>query len=164
MSLKDTPLGKPEEFNVVIEIPKGSEKKFEYDEATDQIVVDFIFTDGFKYFFNYGFIPQTKAQDGDTLDVIVLGPTLESGAVVLCRPIGIIKQLDRGQEDHKVVAVPVDCSETEKLQNIQDLKDAEWQRFKDFYTEIGRQKQKKIEIIGFEDKDQAVAEIKKSML
>lgn len=96
MSLKDTPLGSPEEFNVVVEIPKGSQDKIEYDEKSDKMIVDFVFKDGFKYIYNYGFIPQTKTSDDDTLDVIVLSlDPIASGSVVVCRPIGIIKQLDR---------------------------------------------------------------------
>ena len=98
MSLKDTPLGTPELFNVVIEIPKGSPSKWEYDEATDKMVSHFEFENGFTFICNYGFIPQTKATDGDTLDAIVLGDEpVASGTVLRCRPIGIIKQIDKHQ-------------------------------------------------------------------
>lgn len=155
MSLKDIPLGTPEEFNVIVEIPKGSENKIEYDEEKDKMVVDFVFKDGFRFLFNYGFIPQTKAGDGDTVDVILLGdkPTA-SGTVVLSRPIGIMKMLDRGEEDDKVIAVPINEPDQEYDQ----------EEFKKFYAEVARQKQKTIQVIGFEDKDKAIQAIKGAMI
>ncbi|OGE82470.1 MAG: hypothetical protein A3B10_00135 [Candidatus Doudnabacteria bacterium RIFCSPLOWO2_01_FULL_44_21] len=165
MKLIETPLGTPEQFNVVIEIPKGSENKIEYDEIKDEMFVDFIFTGGFKFLFNYGFISKTKTGDGDTLDAIVLGPNpIASGTVVLCRPVGIMRQLDRGQVDNKIIAVPVNEPETISIQSIQDVPQGEIQAFIEFYAEVARQKQKTIEVTGFEDKASAIEEIKKAMI
>lgn len=165
MSLKDTPLGTPEQFNVVVEIPRGSEKKIEYDENKDQMFVEFVFKDGFSFRYNYGFIPHTKTGDGDTLDAILLGMTpIRSGTVVPCRPVAIMRQLDRGQIDDKIIAVPVGDNETEKYQSVKDIPQKEIQEFILFYAEIARQKQKTIEITGFEDKDQAIEAIKKAKI
>lgn len=165
MSLKDTPLGSPEQFNVVVEIPKGSENKIEYDENRDQMYVDFEFKNGFTWMFNYGFIPQTRTNDGDTLDVIVLGmKPIASGTVVACRPIGIMNQIDRGEVDNKIIAVPVNDPETEKYQSVKDAPQKLIQGFILFYAEVARQKSKTIEITGFEDKDQAIVAIKKAMI
>jgi len=163
MSLKDTPLGTPEKFNVVVEIPKGSPTKFEYDEAKDQIVSDFEFRDGLLFINNYGFIPQTKADDNDPVDVMILGHNpIPSGTIVSCRPIGLIKMLDRGQGDDKVLAVAVDSNEP--YQDIADFSEEERQKVIAFYMEVGRQKQKLIQILGFEDRQQAIEAIKRAML
>ncbi len=165
MKLKDTPLGTPEEFNVVIEIPQGSSKKYEYDEAKDEMNLDFIFTGGFHFPFNYGFIPQTLGGDGDTLDAIVLDDKgFNSGEVIACRPIGMIEMLDRGEEDHKIIAVPVDDASMANTHSIHDLPPNRLEDFRVFYEELARQKQKTIEILGFEGKDQAIRAIKKAMI
>lgn len=157
--LKDTPLGSPELFNVVIEIPKGLVEKIEYDEDKDEMSEDnFVFKNDFGFINNYGFIPQTRTGDGDTLDAFVLtSKILESGSVILCRPIGVMKQLDRGVVDDKIIAVP--ANEPER-----DLTEDEKQQFRDFYAEVARQKNKIIEITGYEGRDQAVEVIKSAMV
>ncbi len=164
MTLKDTPLGTPEQFNVIVEIPKGSPDKIQYDELKDEMYVDFTFKNGFKFAYNYGFIPETKAGDGDTLDVIVLSSeSIPSGIVVKCRAIGVMKQLDRGEQDDKILAVPV-SDKNSKYQSIKDVSETERQEFRDFYAEIGRQKEKIVEITSFEDKDRAMEEIRKARI
>jgi len=165
MSLKETPLGTPEQFNVVIEIPKGSPSKLEYDFEKDQMTSHFDFEHGFTFICNYGFIPQTKSADGDTLDVIVLGDNpIPSGTVVSCRPIGIIKQIDKGQQDDKILAVVIGDAPTYHYKDIVDFTEAERQKFIAFYAEIGRQRRKVVQIIGFEDKASAIETIKKAAL
>ena len=85
-------------FDVMVEIPKGSENKYEYDEVKKAMVLDFVFKDGLKFLFNYGFIPNTLGGDGDTLDVILLGDKpIASGSMVKARAIGIMRMLDRGE-------------------------------------------------------------------
>ncbi len=154
MSLKDTPLGMPEQFNVIVEIPKGSPDKIEYNEDKDEMYVDFVFKKGLTFIYNYGFIPHTLAGDGDTVDVVLLGDKpIPSGSVVSARPIGIVKMLDRGVPDDKVIAVLAD--EPNCQLNLEE--------FKKFYAEVAKQKQKTIEITGFEDKDQAIEAIRKAM-
>ncbi|MBI4049215.1 MAG: inorganic diphosphatase [Candidatus Doudnabacteria bacterium] len=163
--LKDTPLGTPEQFNVVVEIPRGSVDKIEYDENKDEMHVDFVFKDGFTFQYNYGFIPHTRTDDGDTLDAILLGTKpMASGTVVLCRPIGVMRQIDRGQVDDKIIAVPVGDKETQKYQSVEDISQEEIKQFILFYAEVARQKQKTIEITGFEDKDKAIEAIRKAMI
>lgn len=165
--LKDTPLGTPEEFNVVVEIPRGSADKIEYDEVNDEMVAGFTFKDGFTFGYNYGFIPQTYPGGGsdDALDVILLGQTpIPSGTVMLCRPVAIMYQIDRGEVDNKIIAAAVNNSETEKYQTLKDIPQKEIQDFILFYAEIARQRKKTIEINGFGDKDQAIEEIKKAMI
>src|SRR3989344_6975947 len=108
MSYKDIPLGTAEEFNVMVEIPKGSENKYEYDDDLDIIKLDWVFTGGFHFPFDYGFMPETRGGDGDNLDVFVINShSLTVGTVAKCRAIGMIELLDMGVEDNKILAVPI---------------------------------------------------------
>lgn len=93
----------PEDFISVIEIPKGSKKKYELDKETGLIILDRILYTSTHYPANYGFIPRTLGDDGDPLDVLLLcSETLEPLTLVRCYPIGLIKMLDGGRSDEKL--------------------------------------------------------------
>jgi len=100
----------PYDVNAVIEIPQGGEPvKYEMDKASGALFVDRFLHTAMFYPGNYGFIPHTLADDGDPLDIIVVGPTpVVPGAVIRCRPIGALKMRDEAGGDEKVLAVPVD--------------------------------------------------------
>lgn len=104
------PLGenRPDEINVVVEIPEKSRNKYEYDKTLDIFRLDRALHSPIHYPGDYGFAPQTLALDGDPLDVLILTiePTF-AGCLVVARPIGLLKMLDEGKEDDKVLAVPV---------------------------------------------------------
>jgi len=164
MSFKHIPLGSPEVFNVIVEISKGSPNKYEYDEALDIIKLDFVFKNGFVFPFDYGYIPQTRGGDGDTLDVIILTPhPLETGTIVEAQAIGMIEMLDRGEQDNKIIAIPLACEEYKDIQSIKDLPETQLEAFRRAYKELGIQKNKIVEIKAFLDKDRAIQEIKNSI-
>ena len=99
----------PKEINVVIEIPQGSNVKYELDKENQVLFVDrFLHTSMF-YPFNYGFIPQTLADDGDPVDVLVLceNPVLP-GSVIKAKPIGVLVMEDEAGKDEKIIAVPLE--------------------------------------------------------
>ena len=97
----------PEEFICVIEIPKGSKKKYELDKETGFLMLDRILYTSTHYPANYGFIPRTYGDDGDPLDVLLLcAQTLEPLTLVKAKPIGVISMVDNGQGDEKIIAVP----------------------------------------------------------
>jgi inorganic pyrophosphatase len=106
----DLPIGDraPEEINVVIEIPEGSRNKYEYDKGLDIFRLDRALHSSIYYPGDYGFVPRTLAEDGDPLDVLILviQPTFP-GCLLVARPIGILRMLDEGLPDDKVLAVPV---------------------------------------------------------
>ena len=160
MSYKNIPLGAPEKFNVIMEIPKGSEVKYEYDEEFDIIKMDWVFTGGFCFPFDYGYVPQTRGGDGDMLDVFVLGSRSAAlGTLVQCRPIGMIELLDRGEQDNKILAVPIQDPNTSKIENLDDL-DFDYKTiFTKFFKELGIQKNKIVEIKSFGDKNTALKEL-----
>lgn len=94
-------------FAAVIEIPKNSKIKYELDKETGLIMMDRILYTSTHYPANYGFIPRTYADDGDPLDVLVLcSETLVPMSLVECYPIGVIKMLDNGSADEKIIAIP----------------------------------------------------------
>ena len=95
-------------FEALIEIPKGSKAKYELDKETGLIRLDRILYTSTVYPANYGFIPRTLADDGDPLDVLVLcNEIIYPMTLVTCTPIGVIKMVDGGELDEKIIAVPV---------------------------------------------------------
>lgn len=99
----------PNDINVVIEIPQGSQVKYEVDKESGAIFVDrFLFTP-MAYPAAYGFIPDTLAADGDPADALVLAPAaVVPGAVIRARPIGMLKMEDESGQDEKIICVPHD--------------------------------------------------------
>ncbi len=98
----------PEEINVIVEIPSGSRNKYEYDKTLDIFTLDRALHSAIFYPGDYGFVPRTLALDGDPLDVLILvSEATFSGCLVKARPIGLLKMIDGGEEDDKVLAVPV---------------------------------------------------------
>ena len=99
---------KAENFVAVIEITKGSKKKYELDKETGFLILDRILYTSTHYPANYGFIPRTLADDGDPLDVLVLcSEAIEPMTLVECRPIGMFEMNDGDARDEKIIAVPL---------------------------------------------------------
>jgi len=97
----------PENFVSIIEIPKGSKKKYELDKSTGLIRLDRILFTSTHYPSNYGFIPKTLAEDKDPLDVLVLcSEVLDPLTMVECYPIGAVMMVDKGEVDEKIIAIP----------------------------------------------------------
>ena len=100
----------PDDFNVIIEIPMNADPiKYEVDKETGALFVDRFMMTAMHYPCNYGYIPQTLSDDGDPVDVLVIAPfPVNVGAVIRCRPIGVLKMTDEAGGDAKLLAVPVD--------------------------------------------------------
>lgn len=123
MKLEKLSAGKnpPEEINVFVEIPQGSSIKYELDKESEVIFVDRFTYTAMSYPFNYGFVPQTKADDGDPIDVLVISShPVATGTVLPARVIGMLEMEDEEGIDTKIIAVP-----TKKvdpfLSNIDDI-------------------------------------------
>lgn len=98
---------KAKSFEALIEIPKGCKAKYELDKETGLLKLDRVLYTSTVYPANYGFIPRTLAEDGDPLDVLVLcGETIYPMTLINCYPIGVIKMIDGGSLDEKVIAIP----------------------------------------------------------
>lgn len=99
----------PEDFTAVIEISKGSKKKYELDKYTGMIILDRILHTSTHYPASYGFIPRTYGDDKDPLDVLVLcSEQVVPMTLVTCYPIGVIIMEDEGYKDEKIIAIPFD--------------------------------------------------------
>ncbi|MGN0584314.1 MAG: inorganic diphosphatase [Ruminococcus sp.] len=111
-----------EEFMAVIEIPKNSKIKYELNKETGILEMDRILYTSTHYPANYGFIPRTYADDGDPLDVLVLcSETLLPMTLVRCYPIGVIRMIDNGRHDDKIIAIPCNDPTYNSYVNIDEL-------------------------------------------
>ena len=110
---------KPDEFVAVIEIPTGTKVKYEIDKETGLLMLDRIPPTGMRNPMNYGFIPRTHCEDGDALDVyVVTAETLEPMSLVVCKPVGLMRMIDNGEADEKIIAVPVKDPNNDLPKNI----------------------------------------------
>jgi len=166
----DVPLGKnaPQEFNVIIEIPQGSNNKYEIDKETGLIALDRANYSSAPYPVDYGFAPQTLWEDDDALDVVVLTTwPLAVGIKVRVRPVAVIEMIDGGESDFKVIAVP---SDDKRWDDVQDLKDINPHRLKEIvhffetYKDLKSDTKKAIvEIQGIKGKNEAMTAVEKSI-
>lgn len=112
----------PEDFVAVVEIKKGSKKKYELDKETGMLMLDRVLYTSTHYPTNYGFIPRSFGDDGDPLDVLILcSEELEPLTLVRCYPIGYFSMLDSGKNDEKIIAIPFADPTYNKYKDISEL-------------------------------------------
>src|SRR3989344_7491311 len=138
MNLSKIKAGKnfPDDINVFIEIPQGSGIKYELDKDSEIIVVDRFNYTSMSYPFNYGFIPNTMAEDGDPVDVLVLSSyPVSPGTVIPSRPIGMLEMEDEAGIDTKILAVPTVKVDPfyGHINDIADLDDSTKTKIKHFF-------------------------------
>jgi len=146
-----------EPFDVLIEIPKGSRNKYEYDFELKKIRFDRMLFSSMMYPADYGFIPETLALDGDPLDVLVLGgePTFPM-CVVEVKPIGVFHMADEKGPDEKVICVPVSDPVWNKLNRLGDLNPHLIKEIEHFFKVYKDLENKKVDVEGFGDLEEAV--------
>lgn len=125
----------PDDFVAVVEIERGSKKKYELDKETGLIILDRILYTSTHYPSNYGFIPRTLADDGDPLDVLILcnepiSPLVE----VRCYPIGLINMIDNGKNDEKIIAIPFEDPTYNAYRGIEALPSHIFQEMRHFFS------------------------------
>jgi inorganic pyrophosphatase len=145
----------PDDVNVIIEVPLGGEPiKYEIDKASGALFVDRFLYTPMRYPGNYGFIPHTLCGDGDPLDVVVMNSRpLVPGAVVRCRPIGVLFMEDDGGTDEKILALPVSklTAMYDSVKDITDIQPIQIERVKHFfahYKDLEPGKWARVESIG----------------
>ena len=112
----------PQEFNAIIEIPFGASVKYELDKISGLIKMDRVLYSAVYYPANYGFIPQTLAEDDDPLDVLVLcQETVVPLTLIHARTIGLMTMIDQGEKDHKVIAVATEDPEFNSYREAADM-------------------------------------------
>ncbi len=118
----DVDPGKPSLFTAVVEIPLGSSNKYELDKASGLLKLDRVLHSAVFYPANYGFIPKTLADDGDPLDVLILGAEpVYPLTLIAARPIGLMTMMDQDELDYKIIAVGVNDPEYNTYRDINEL-------------------------------------------
>lgn len=167
--LQDIPCGSnpPQEINVVVEIAKGTQNKIEYDEEKGYMALDRTLYSPLIYPFEYGFIPQTRSEDGDSLDVILLAsnPTF-AGCVVKARPVAVMLMEDEGGIDNKIIAAPVEKLDPrfKEMQDVADFPEHLKKEIQEFFEIMKRLEPNKwVKVQGWKGKEEAMKIIEKSV-
>lgn len=154
----------PEDFIAVVEIEKGSKKKYELDKETGFIILDRILYTSTHYPANYGFIPRTYGDDLDPLDVLVLcSEPLEPLTLVRCYPIGMISMIDSGRNDEKIIAIPYSDPTYNSYSAIEQLPQHIFQEMSHFFKVYKALEHKETAVDEVSNRESAVTVIKKAM-
>jgi inorganic pyrophosphatase len=143
-----------------VEIPKGSRNKYEWDEEAGAIMLDRFLFSSMVYPTDYGFIPNTLAEDGDALDamVCVSEPTFP-GCVIPVKPIALFRMEDDKGVDDKVLCVPISDPAWSTLENLDDLPNQLAQEIEHFFSVYKDLEQKKVKVDGWHSREAAIEEI-----
>ena len=152
----ETGVDVPEKINVIVEIPKGSMNKYEYDKKYNIIKLDRVLFSPFHYPGDYGLIPQTLSEDGDPLDALVLvtNPTYP-GVLIESRPIGLLQMKDDGESDDKIICVSTNDPRYDCKADIADIEDHYRSEIAHFFQVYKDLEGKKVEIIGWKSAEDA---------
>ena len=149
-------------FEAFIEIPKGCKAKYELDKETGLLRLDRVLYTSTVYPANYGFIPRTYAEDGDPLDVLVLcGETIYPSTLVTCYPIGVIKMVDGGSLDEKIIAIPCDDPTYKDYYDIQELPKHIFEEMSHFFSVYKSLEAKETVIDEMKGREEAIAIIER---
>ena len=162
MDLHSLPLGKhaPERLNAVIEIPTGSHNKYEYDHELGVMKLDRVLFSPFFYPIDYGFFPQTLADDGDPLDVLLVTDfPLFSGCVCEVRPVGLLKMSDDKGGDDKILAVPADHPRYAHIGELADVAPHLLKEIIHFFSHYKDLENKAVSVEGWHGRQEAYAVI-----
>ncbi|MDQ3537140.1 MAG: inorganic diphosphatase [Bacteroidota bacterium] len=148
-------------IDVVVEIPKGSRNKYEYDYEKKMIRYDRMIFSSMHYPSDYGFIPESLALDGDALDVLILvsEPTFP-GCLIEVSPIGLFKMFDEKGPDAKILCVPVTDPIWNKITSLEEVNPHQLKEIEHFFQVYKDLEKKKVGIEGWEDKEAAIEAIK----
>lgn len=154
----------PKEFNIIIEIPRGSANKYEVDKATGLIKLDRVSYSAMYYPMDYGFAPQTYWYDEDPLDVLMMSThPLFPGILVAVRAIGGFKMIDDGDQDDKIIAVPVDDPRFKNYQDLEDIQPHVKDELKHFFETYKELQNKEVRVHEFYGCEEAIKAVETSM-
>lgn len=154
----------PNEFNVIIEIPKGSRNKYEFDKELGIIKLDRTIYSPFFYPTDYGFIPGTLTDDGDPVDVLIITdfPTFP-GCLVEARPLAIFKMIDSGELDDKILALPTKVPHYNHIKEISQISPHILKEIEHFFEQYKKLEGKEVKIKGWGLKKEAIEYLKNSL-
>jgi len=164
---KIAPGENPEKVNALIEIPLGSNIKYEVEKESGAVVVDRILYSAMYYPANYGFVPNTLADDGDPADILVLNEnSFQAGSVIACRLIGVLIMEDEAGLDEKLIAVPTTKIDPtyKDVNSLEDLPSAQIAKIKNFFeTYKMLEPNKWVKVKDFKGKDEATKILDKAI-
>jgi inorganic pyrophosphatase len=150
-------------FDCMVEIPKGSRNKYEYDHELDVIKLDRFLFSSVVYPTDYGFIPDTLSLDGDPLDVMVCvsEPTFP-GCLIVVKPIALLRMEDDAGIDDKVLAVPLTDPGWNRLETLEEVPEQLQNEITHFFKVYKQLENKKVEVEGWFSREDAIDEIEAS--
>jgi inorganic pyrophosphatase len=154
----------PEEVTAIIEIPSGSRNKYELDKDTGLIKLDRVLYSAVHYPADYGLIPRTLHEDGDPLDILVMVKEQTfAGCMIDVRPIGVLRMLDRGEPDDKILGVPLHDPAHEEFFDIADIPQHMLREIEYFFSTYKDLEGKRVQAAGWEKSERAMAIIEESI-
>lgn len=142
----------PEIVNGIIEIPKGSRAKYELDKESGMLKLDRVLYSSFYYPANYGFIPQTYCDDKDPLDILIVSQIqIVPLCIVPARVIGVMRMIDGGEADDKIIAVAADDSSVNHVDDISKLPAMFMEEIRHFFEEYKRLENKTVRVEEFQN-------------
>jgi inorganic pyrophosphatase len=153
---------KPGLLNVLIEIAAGSKNKYEFDKDLGALALDRVLSSSVMYPYDYGFIPNTLADDGDPLDgmVIMDEPTFP-GCVIAARPIGMMEMIDGGERDEKILCVPDKDPRYAHVKSLKDIPQHRLDEICEFFKTYKNLEKKAVEVLGWKDVDAVLPLVEK---
>ncbi len=154
----------PEVITAVIEIPQGARNKYELDKESGLFRLDRVLYSAVHYPGDYGLIPRTLHEDNDPLDVLVMikEPTF-TGCLIDTRPIGVLRMLDKGEPDDKILAVPVDDPMHGEYFDIADLPAHQLREIEHFFAIYKDLEGKRVEVLGWGKSEEAMRIVSESI-
>ncbi len=154
----------PDIIYVVVEIPKRSRNKYEYDEKSGFVKLDRVLYSSLHYPGDYGFIPRTLYDDDDPLDVLVhINEPTFPGCVIEARPLGIFRMRDKGVPDDKILAVPATDPLFEEMRKLADIPSHYLEEVTHFFTVYKDLQHVRVETMGWEEHEIAGEEIERAI-
>lgn len=159
------PFAEKDDVHVVVETPRGSRAKFAYDPEQETFVLRKSLLTGLTYPHDWGFVPSTKADDGDPLDIMVIHDAATfPGLVVICRVIGILQieqnSKNESERNDRLFAVPLRSHSERALKDVRDLKGPIQEELEKFFIAADELEDKKLNIIGWKGPRVALKAIK----
>lgn len=154
----------PDIVNGIIEIPKNTRAKYELDKESGLLLMDRVIYSSMYYPANYGFIPQTYGDDKDPLDILVLSQiTIVPMCLVSAKVIGVMRMIDNGELDDKIIAVAENDMSVNHINDISELPEHFFKELKNFFEDYKKLEDKTVQIEEFQNAEIAKAIIKQGM-
>ena len=157
--------GAPEVVNGIIEIPKGSRAKYELDKESGLLILDRVLYSAMYYPANYGFIPKTYCDDKDPLDILILSQIdLVPRCIVPAKVIGVMRMLDNGEADDKIIAVAEHDMSVAHINDASELPPHFRKEIQNFFEDYKKLENKTVEVEEIQGRDVAIEIVKKSLI